>query len=226
MSSSYFHQSSWALSAKGRQIDLYSQDPDSIGDVLMIGGVHGDEPEGVKLATEMLAWLQKNHKTTKLHPWTLITDINPDGSSNNQRTNGNGVDLNRNFPTQDWSSSFEQKRYFPGPHPGSEPETRALCELIQIKKPNLIIHFHSWEPCVVFTGEPGRKWAQLLSPNSLYPVKEDIGYPTPGSLGNYGWHNLKIPVICIEEQEKSDLSLVWPHFGDRLVQLLRSEISK
>lgn len=225
MSSSYFHQSSWALSAKGQSIDLYGQSPDSTGDLVFIGGMHGDEPEGVRLATELLNWLQKNHKTEDLHPWTLITDINPDGAALNQRTNANGVDLNRNFPTSDWQASSSPSRYYSGPMAGSEPETQAICKLIQLKKPKLILHFHSWEPCIVYTGEPGKAWAQMLSPSSVYPVKEDIGYPTPGSLGNYGWHNCKIPVICIEEQEKSDLSLVWPHFGNVLIKLLRSGAS-
>lgn len=191
--------------------------------VLMIGGVHGDEPEGVRLAEELLSWLRKNHKDEELHPWILIPCLNADGYRRNERTNSAGVDLNRNFPTPDWSSIAKAPRYFPGPRPGSEPETRALVRLIETTKPVLVIHFHSWKPCVVYTGPSGKKAAEILSPGPSHPVSEDIGYPTPGSLGQFGWLVHQIPVICIEEQERIALEQVWPHFAPGLQKLLRRD---
>jgi hypothetical protein len=202
---------------------LWSSDNKNLSrPLLFVGGVHGDEPEGVRLAEELLDWLRKSHKE-KLRPWRLVPCLNPDGYSKNERTNGNGVDLNRNFPTTDWSPTAKAPRYFPGPRPGSEPEVQALVELIKQTNPLLIVHFHSWEPCVVYTGAPGRKAAEILSPGPRYPVSEDIGYPTPGSLGQYGWLAHQIPVICIEEKEKGDLSQVWPHFASGLQKLLRED---
>lgn len=219
MSSVVLHQTSWATSALGNPIEMLCAENSNNSNILFIGGVHGDEPEGVELGLKFKDWLQKNNNSS-LCSWTLIPCLNPDGYLKNQRTNGNGVDLNRNFPSFDWSSEHKAPRYFPGASPASEPEVKAVVNLIQQKKPQLIVHFHSWEPCVVYTGSPGKKWADIIAQHCGYISREDIGYPTPGSLGQYGWLEQQIPVICIEEQEHIDLSTVWPRFASGLQSLL------
>lgn len=226
MQAKIFHQTSWATTSQGTSIELYKKSH-SLSDfserpILFIGGVHGDEPEGVRLAEEFLHWLKQEEATdsARLRPWILIPCINPDGYGKNQRTNANGVDLNRNFPCRDWSPEAKAPRYYPGPSPGSEREVQALVKLIEDEKPQLIVHFHSWEPCVVYTGAPGKQAAEILATGTGYEAREDIGYPTPGSLGQYGWIEHQIPVICIEEQEHIDLNLVWPHFKPGLEILI------
>jgi predicted deacylase len=219
MNRTIVHLSSWARSAGQQDIELYSSLIPGEKPLLFVGGVHGDEPEGVKLAHELLFWLQKNNSHTS-RSWILIPCLNVDGFSKNERVNARGVDLNRNFPAQDWSPEHKAPRYYPGENPGSEPETQALIKLIEEHHPEVIIHFHSWQPCVVYTGATGQPWAELIASGSPYQAREDIGYPTPGSLGQYGWLNHKTPVVCIEEQEGVDLDLVWSHFGQGLIQLL------
>jgi protein MpaA len=217
------HHTILGKSAAGNPIEIFKKTNTSSvkKPFLFIGGVHGDEPEGVEMAQKLLQWLTEAEKSQSLRSWILIPCINPDGYKNNQRTNGNGVDLNRNFPSKDWTSENSRgARYSPGSHAGSEPEVAVLVQVIEQEKPEVIFHFHSWEPCVVYTGAPGKTYAEFLSPNESYPVREDIGYPTPGSLGQYGWQNHKIPVICIEEQEKIDLKEVWPHFRDGFKNLM------
>ncbi|MDF2691272.1 MAG: murein peptide amidase [Gammaproteobacteria bacterium] len=215
------HIKNWAKSANNQDIALYCSEGAFLEQpILLIGGTHGDEPEGVILAEALLAHL-KAHPESASVPWILIPCINPDGYVKNERVNGHGVDLNRNYPASNWSNEHSKPRYFPGPHPASEPEIQALVKLIIDVKPKLIIHFHSIEdPCIVCTGKPGLKAAEILSKVSGYPVKEDIGYPTPGSLSEYGWHDLKIPVICIEEREKIDLNSIWPRFKKALLEIL------
>ncbi len=188
---------------------------------LFIGGVHGDEPEGVEMAQKLLLWLTETEKQRPLRSWILIPCINPDGYKKNERTNGHGIDLNRNFPSHDWSGENTRgARYSPGPRPASEPEVAALVHLIETSHPEVIFHFHSWEPCVVYTGAPGKPFAEFISPGPGYPVREDIGYPTPGSLGQYGWQNHNIPVICVEEQEKVPLEEIWPRFQNGFKNLM------
>ncbi len=65
---------------------------------------------------------------------------------------------------------------------------------------------------VVCAGQPGRRDADRLSRSSGYEVVPEIGYPTPGSLSQYGWADQKIPVICIEEDDGSPPGQVWPRF--------------
>jgi murein peptide amidase A len=207
------HEKSWCVSRKGRDIPLFASGDLDKNDhpLLFLGGVHGDEPEGVELAEKTLAFLLKDAPKIQI-PWILIPCLNVDGYLDGQRVNGAGVDLNRNYATKNWSPDFEKERYFPGTHAGSEPETQGMMKLIKDFDPREIIHCHSWHPCVVCTGAPGRADADRLAKVSGYEVVETIGYPTPGSLSAYGWAENGIPVICIEEQEKTPLPEIWPHF--------------
>ena len=93
-----------------------------------------------------------------------------------------------------------------------EPEVQALVSLIKEQQPQLIVHCHSWKPCIVYSGEGGKKAAEFLSAATGYVAQTHIGYDTPGSLSAYAWKDRSIPVICIEEQDHIDLDLVWPHF--------------
>lgn len=181
-----------------------------------MGGIHGDEPEGVRLAEDTLAWLKTCSKNnTPVCPWILIPCLNKDGFKNRTRVNGRGVDLNRNYPSSDWNNEARAERYSPGPNPASEPEIQAVVELIQTFSPRLIIHCHSWKPCIVGAGPSGWNDTLRLAKSSSYEPMEDIGYPTPGSLSQYAFGDLGIPVICIEEQdEMKDLDSIWPRFKD------------
>jgi len=130
--------------------------------------------------------------------------------------NGGGVDLNRNFPANNWSKEFKEARYNPGPHPKSEPEIKALVDLITSVRPRTIIHCHSWKPCIVNSGPDESHYAKALSESSGFEIVKEIGYPTPGSLSSYAWFDNKIPVICIEDTEHRDSSQVWPRFSSGL----------
>jgi protein MpaA len=217
------HDGFFFRSHENRPIELYSNF--KVGEashektILLIGGVHGDEPEGVSLANSLLSWLQKNNSEVKVN-WALIPCLNPDGFAKSMRTNARGVDLNRNFPTPDWIPSAKAPRYFPGITPASEQEVKGLIDLLKRQKFALIVHFHSWEPCVVYSGKRGRFAAELLANEAQMTAREDIGYPTPGSLGQYGLLSIDTPVICVEAQEKTPLDHLWPLFGPGLKRLL------
>ncbi len=218
---------SWKKTALGTDISLYSSTAlDQLASeqpILLMGGIHGDEPEGVELAEKTLQWL-KSQRLESVAPWILIPCLNVDGFKNQTRVNGRGVDLNRNYPSSNWAPDFEKERYFPGKSPGSEPEVQGVVELIQSFKPRLIIHCHSWEPCVVCTGKPGWKDAERLAKSSGYQLQEDIGYPTTGSLSQYGWHDNKIPVICIEERDGvTDLTPIWPRFENGIKEVFNDK---
>ncbi len=229
MSQLISHSPKWSLSSTGKPIELYEFHNSSLltQPLLFVGGVHGDEPEGVYLAQQLLRWLQKQEQQghiKQMQSWILIPCWNVDGYEKNQRTNARGVDLNRNFPSKDWSPSFEKPRYFPGPHSGSEPETQALASLIVERSPCQIVHFHSWKPCIVVTGKRGHALGAQFAKSSGYELQEDIGYPTPGSLGQYGWLDHGIPVTCIEEQEGVLLNdEIWNRFKNAFAEILFSK---
>ena len=221
----FFTTPGWKKTALESPIDLHSSQPleelRKLRPILLMGGIHGDEPEGVRLAEETLKWLGESaRKGVATAPWLVITSLNADGLAKNQRVNGRGVDLNRNYPSKDWSPKFEKERYYPGPSAASEPEIQAVVSLIEDFKPRLIIHCHSWKPCVVGTGPLAKTDAARLARASGYELVDEIGYPTPGSLSRYGWHDLGIPIICIEENDEiTDFDTIWPRFKQGMIEI-------
>jgi hypothetical protein len=236
MNSKIYFDPKWATTRQGLNIPLWSSHTPEIGvlpkvnsPILFIGGVHGDEPEGVWLAEAFLNWirsqyLKRQNQLDSKWPkqsWVVIPCLNPEGLQKGERTNSAGIDLNRNFPSPDWSPEAKAPRYNPGLAPGTEPEVQGAIRVIETYKPKLIIHFHSWQPCIVYTGRTAAPVALSLSEHSGYPYKEDIGYPTPGSLGQYGWLSCQTPVICVEEQEGTPQEHIWPRFQWALMELLQ-----
>lgn len=164
--------------------------------VLVLGGVHGDEPEGVEAATGLLGrWIQ-NGFPFQLR-LTLVPAFNPDGVIRATRLNGRGVDLNRNMATNDWTSEIATPRYNPGPSANSEPETQALVSWIDSHKPSFILSLHSWKPMLNTNGDCLRE-AQAIAASTGYEVHPTIGYPTPGCLGTYAGLEREMPTITYE----------------------------
>ncbi len=109
---------------------------------LVVGQIHGDEPAGRRVVQ---ALRRLNRPFANVALWTVLS-VNPDGNRLDARKNAHGVDLNRNFSVG-WSRSQPPSSgYYPGPHPFSEPETRAVRRLARLIKPNISIWFHQpWD---------------------------------------------------------------------------------
>ena len=161
--------------------------------ILVIGVFHGDEPQGEFLINE---YIKRNSSTRML----FIPCLNPDGKALNSRTNSQGVDLNRNFPTKNWELT-EKNEFFGGDSPASEIETRFLTEVIDRYMPELILTLHAPFKVVNYDG-PAEEIAQKISEIINYPVEKSIGYPTPGSFGTYCGIEKNIPTITLELDEK------------------------
>ncbi|MCH7701476.1 MAG: DUF2817 domain-containing protein [Planctomycetes bacterium] len=130
----------------------------------------------------------------------VVPVVNPDGYERRNRRNSRGVDLNRNFPTDDWQRGRRRSRYYGGGCAASEPETRALIRLIERIRPRQIITVHSISEhrfCNNFDG-PGARLARMLARGNGYPVTGSIGYPTPGSFGTWAGVERHIPTVTLE----------------------------
>ena len=191
-------------SVKGRVIwgrDI--QPADANLRVLVVGGIHGDEMSSVSLAYQWLALAEKPPADSPLSiHWRFIPALNPDGlfARPSRRTNANGVDLNRNFPTPNWTRDARQywevrtkrdPRRWPGNKPLSEPESKYLHDLMESFKPNLIVSIHAPYGVLDFDGPS-------VPPSKLGRLYLDQVGIFPGSLGNYGGIHKGVPVVTIE----------------------------
>ncbi|WP_413944646.1 M14 family zinc carboxypeptidase [Bdellovibrio sp. HCB-162] len=164
-------------------------------EVLILGGVHGDEIEGVIASQELLKRFMESFPY-KLN-LTLVPQFNFEGVIFKTRGNGNGVDLNRNMPTKDWSPEVKTPRYHPGPSAGSENENKGLMTYLETKKPVFILSLHSWHPVLNMNGNC-RPVAEVLAQRTGYKIDDDIGYPTPGCLGTYTGIERNMPTLTYE----------------------------
>ena len=182
------------ITKNGNSIDLIKNKNHC--NVLVIGCMHGDEPQGKYLIQEYL----KSNTETKL---LFIPCLNPDGVKSNTRVNANGVDLNRNFPTKNWELT-EKNNFYGGQEPASEIETKFLINVIEEYKPELILTLHAPYKVVNYDGD-ALNIAQKISEIIKYPVEASIGYPTPGSFGTWAGIENKIPTITLELDEEIDV---------------------
>lgn len=175
---------------------------------LIIGVFHGDEPEGEDLIYKLMHEFKGDNTYCRLSQVLFIPCLNPDGKELKTRTNANGVDLNRNFPTKNWELSKEKDSYYSGISPASEIETKFLIKIIEEYKPDRILTLHTPYRVVNYDG-PAKEMAEEISKLNGYPVEENIGYPTPGSFGTYAGIERNIPVITLELPENECIEKLW-----------------
>ncbi|MBD65894.1 MAG: hypothetical protein CME62_11850 [Halobacteriovoraceae bacterium] len=212
-------------SVEGNTIEAYKSDINAKKFLYLIAGTHGDEVEGVYVLKKLFSWLKEDHALKDL-PIIVIPILNPDGYRSESRVNAHAVDLNRNYPTENWSSEFKKPKYNPGPKPLSEPENAFLEQLFQKYPPSFIISFHSWKPVLNYN-DNAKDVAEYLSSYNEYPIAADIGYPTPGSLGTYAPEKYQAPVLTFECPPLSDeksLQNIWEENEEGLKSLIQSEL--
>lgn len=181
-------------SVQERSINVYTfgSGPKTI---MFMGGVHGDERDGVDIVQtirEMLPKIDLSGLRIVLMPCA-----NPDGYAANTRQNANGVDINRNFPDKTYVDGEDSGSHYRGQAAASEPETKAIMSVVKTYKPKLIISLHAAMACVNYNGSCVRL-ANKMSKVLGLPAVGDIGYPCPGSMGNYYGFDKRLPVITLE----------------------------
>ena len=196
-------------SVEGRPIEQFSLGSGARR-VVLIGGIHGDEAGG-EVARGFLEYLRRHPKALPADvELTIIPTANPDGEVAGTRGNANGVDINRNFPSRNWSSALQTGDtpalgLTGGEAAGSEPETKALLACLA-EGCDLAITLHSFGGLIDFDGPGASDLAKRMSEVSGLPISHMAhqAYVT-GSLGTYVPERYDAPVITVE-LEGPDLS--------------------
>lgn len=122
-------------SVQGRPIRAYRLgQPGARVRAVVLGSLHGDETAGMRVVDA----LRTGRPVRGVDLWVVPT-VNPDGVARGTRGNARGVDLNRNFPHQ-WAAL--SGKYYSGPRPLSEPESRALRRFLDQVDPRFVVSFH------------------------------------------------------------------------------------
>jgi predicted deacylase len=199
-----------ARSVESRTIEAVTIEPTGVGAsprrVLVIGAIHGNEPEGLPAVQPLIAALVAARADGSLAASVrVIRDLNPDGTAAASRTNARGIDLNRNFPASNFSPATDR-----GTVPLSEPESRTLARELDTFRPDLVIVFHSIRsgPFVNFDG-PASDLAEAFvaaaqQSDPRWRVQPSMGYPTPGSLGTFVGIDRGLPILTVEFRRGHD----------------------
>lgn len=225
-----FNELKSGQSVEGEDIAAYKSDIKAKHYFYLLAGVHGDEVEGVYLLKELFEWLKQLDDSELQLPLVVIPILNVDGYRAGSRVNAHGVDLNRNLPSEQWTTQARDKKYYPGPNPLSEPENQFLVKTFEKYPPSFILSLHSWKPMLNYNGKDCLKFAQVMHQYNNYPMVDDIeGHPTPGSLGEYGPQKYGTQVLTFEAPLISnELSLkdIWLENEQAFKALLLSDVLK
>jgi protein MpaA len=213
----------FGMSRLGAPLEVYGTEKMS-GSCLVVAGQHGTEPESTLLLSSVLRTIPEGGLSAHIVP-----ALNPDGLARGTRCNASGVDLNRNFPTTDWSSkpvcyswnndNPRDTELSAGPKSCSEPETEALLQLIADLEPEYIISIHAPMECI---DDPGTTpLGKRLSEETGLPLVTDIGYPVPGSFGTWACEN-NYQLITLELPSES-IQNIRRRFTPVLVKILTGE---
>lgn len=210
---------------------------------IVMCGVHGDEITPVKFCWDLMRELKENHKFNDKIV-VVAPLVSPDSflKPRPSRTNGRGVDVNRNFPTKDWHADAVKRwrsvhkgdhRKNPGTRAASEQETIFQMNLILRYKPNKVISVHAPLTMLDYDGpslkaENGQSAKVLLEEMSKRSAGYKVSnYPVfPGSLGNWAGKEKHIPTYTLElpNTHHHETDRFWKLFKDAMVYAIDNKM--
>ena len=179
---------------------------------LIMATIHGNEPAGTPLVRRLATHLRQNPEILEGRKAVLLRLANPDGLAHKSRYNTHGVDLNRNFEAANRLNSKQS-----GLTALSEPESRAIRQVILQYKPDRIVSIHQPLACIDYDG-PAQGLAERMGQYCALPVKK-LG-ARPGSLGSYAGLTLGIPIITFEmlgSDSQLGSEALWQKYGRALL---------
>jgi protein MpaA len=226
----------WRVEEYGRSrgdlpLRVFLPEGDGLLAGLLTAGQHGEEADTSLLVRRLLERIPAIETR-----WAVIPVLNPDGLLAGTRQNAAGVDLNRNFPSATWEpdATFtfppgieperrvlanRTNRSSPGAHAGSEPETRALIELIERLDPPLVVDLHSPLELIFVRGNVPPGLTEELAHSADLPYKDKFVGHCPGAFDD--WLTERGTPVLVYEVEHDGLPALCKRHLPGLEALLR-----
>lgn len=167
--------------------------------VMIVTGVHPNELMDFFTVNQFFNFINTAWKTDdtvaqlrSMVDFYVMPCVSPWGYANHSRVNGNGVNLNRNFPTLNWAASGSGTEDYTGATAGSEYETKLVMYYADQIKPDIFYDAHTggmtasgrygcinidisapanvYTNCIAYTMSLVREW---IANNADFPQKID-----------------------------------------------------
>jgi protein MpaA len=191
----------------------------------VLASLHGDECAGTPLVRRLAGYLEDNPEFLVGRTVVLLDEANPDGVLAETRHNSRGVDLNRNYYSENRVNAAQY-----GLVAMSEAESRIIAGVIWQYGPDRIVSIHQvkdmgrgglarrYPDGLIDYDGPGKDLAETMSKECVLGVAK-LG-ASPGSLGSYGGVLLRIPTITFElarEAHEIGSEELWKRYGGGLI---------
>lgn len=197
-------------SVSGRNIVSYTFGSGS-ETVLFVGATHGNEKSSKYILDSFMDYLERNPSAVPLqNRVVIIPSLNPDGIADSRRTNDNNVDLNRNFPANNWKPAVlmpdgSYLEYGGGTEPLSEPESSAIANYVRNVRPTFIATYHATGGIVMANGSGNSysiasRYAEEVGygDESYSTASEVFTHDTTGAFEDWVHDELDIPALLVE----------------------------
>jgi protein MpaA len=211
-------------SVEGRNIyaDMYGSGDNAI---FFVSALHGSEPVTINITDKWSDYLDNNQQIIPPDKTIgIISVANPDGVRYGIRWNARHVDLNRNWPTNDWQPHTWWGTYYcewcGGPYAASEPETRYIRWFLKKHGADGLISYHAAGDVIVAGDDEHTEsiqWCTEYSTLSGIPFESGgwSAYPVTGDMNVWAVEELDIPSVLVENPSSTN-----DYFGSHLPALL------
>jgi protein MpaA len=173
----------------------------------LVGGIYGDQVEGICILERLFQWMSNDHKLVDL-PIVVIPILNVDGYQFASSVNAEGINL-----YQDFNEEIES------------PENQYLIKILKKYPPSKFLSFGSSRPPSIEFCAGGKKLANLLAKINFFDLKKlEI---KEGSLPAFLNDELESHFIAINFPKITDqigLESIWENNKKHLQELIKSEV--
>ena len=179
--------------------------------VVFVAGTHGNEPSSKYTLDSWVNDLEAQYgKIPTNKRIIVIPNLNPDAYLQDKRTNAHNVDLNRNFPANNWKKDVTVPGGTlvingGGPTALSEPESKSLANYVLSVSPKLVLTYHA-QAHTVIANDSGNSMqlAHEYASHSSYRALSNSSlnglftYDTTGAFEDWLHDKHGIPALLIE----------------------------